>query len=255
MPLTEPTITNMSETRFLYGTFTMSGEDAVFYGAVIFGSDLTYDASTGLPNGGTVDRIELQTRGELGTQEVHAVYEDIASNVVQLNNAFATADAPWYDPTQFFGTALMEADKEINWGGGSADDVFTGSNYGDTLLGRDGNDELYGNDGEDDIRGHDGNDVIYGGVGRDDLAGGAGEDQIFGGTGKDMIHGGDGHDTIDGGAGADSAQFNGTFASHTVSFDAGAGTISVVALSFMVQEPSGIMVRSSARSRSASLRR
>ena len=33
------------------------------------------------------------------------------------------------------------------------------------------------------------------------------------------------------------------------------GSISVVALSFIVHEPSGIIVRSSARSRSASLRR
>ncbi|MGJ8569716.1 MAG: tandem-95 repeat protein [Hoeflea sp.] len=44
---------------------------------------------------------------------------------------------------------------------------------------------------------------------------------------SDIIKGFAGDDTIDGGAGADSAQFNGTFASHTIIFDAGAGTITV----------------------------
>ena len=75
--------------------------------------------------------------------------------------------------------------------GDSADNVLTGGNKDDVLEGRDGNDTL------------------------------------IGGSGEDLIVGGTGNDTIDGGSGADSARFNGTFGSHTISFDTGAGTITV----------------------------
>jgi len=199
MPLPELTITNATETRFLFGSFSLDGEEAIFNGAVIFGTDLTFDPETGLPTGGTIDRVELQTRGELDIRAVHAIYGDINANVFQLNAAFETADSPWFDPAHFFGSDFLSTLKTASWGGSSGDDTFTGSEHGDELRGFDGNDEIYGGDGADLIKGHTGNDSLYGGEGRDTLMGGDGNDKLYGGAEKDYLFGGGGNDSLYGG--------------------------------------------------------
>ena len=94
-----PMISNTGETRFLFGTFSDADGEPVFHGAVVYGSDLTYDTDTNLPNGGTVERIEVQTRSAVAVLSTHATYPDINTAVADLNAAFADADTPWFDAT------------------------------------------------------------------------------------------------------------------------------------------------------------
>lgn len=201
-----PTITNASESRFLFGNFSIAGDEAVFFGAVVFGSGLSFDTETGLPVGGMISNIELQTRSALEVLETHASYPDINASVHQLNNAFLNADAPWYDPAQFFDTSFLEAVKSGNWVGGTDDDVFTGTDRADDLQDCDGHDALHGangNDvvaggGDDDDRrsGHSGNDTVDGGEGDDKIYGSQGNDTLITGHGSDQVSGGAGNDTF-----------------------------------------------------------
>ena len=95
-------ISNTDDGRFLFGTFDVSGTVPVFKGAVVHGSGLTYDPDSKVPTGGTVERIDIQTRSADTVLETHATYDGLDLNVDALNADFNGADAPWYDPTQMF---------------------------------------------------------------------------------------------------------------------------------------------------------
>ena len=105
-----PMISNTGETRFLFGTFVDADSAPVFRGAVIYGSDFTYDAKTTLPTGGTVERIAVQTRSAVAVAVIttHATYPDINSPVADLNTAFADADTPWFDATDVLSSGVQD---------------------------------------------------------------------------------------------------------------------------------------------------
>lgn len=105
--MSDPFLSNAGPDRFLFGTFDTENDPPLFHGTVIFGTDLVFDPDTGLPVSGRIDRIELQTRSEVEVIETHAVHDDIAASVSSLNDAFQTADAPWFDPAIFAGTDQM----------------------------------------------------------------------------------------------------------------------------------------------------
>lgn len=133
MSTTAQMISNTSDSRFLFGTFTTVGDNVIFYGADITGTDLVFDETTGQPIGGVVTQIELQTRDEHNVLEVHGTYSDLSADVALLNNSFRGADKAWYDPAQFFDTALIESKYAQIRDGGAADDTFTGSDRTDVL--------------------------------------------------------------------------------------------------------------------------
>ncbi len=103
-----PIISNSDKTRFLFGTFADAGRAPVFHGAVIYGSGLTYDPETRLPIGGTIERIEVQTRNTGTVLMTHATYPDIHSTVADLNADFADALMPWYDASDFFALSNLD---------------------------------------------------------------------------------------------------------------------------------------------------
>ena len=109
-----PMISNTGDTRFLFGTFTDAGNTPVFHGAVVYGVGLTYGAGTNLPNGGTVDRIEVQTRTTAEVLTTHATYPDINSAVVDLNTAFMGATTPWYDATDVLALCAQDDDAPLD---------------------------------------------------------------------------------------------------------------------------------------------
>ena len=90
----EPIVTSSSALRFFYGTTTLSGDASVFSGVVVHGTDLVFDPETGFPVGGTIDRIELQTRSDIDGNTVLAVYDNIDAEVSQLDNAFSDTATP-----------------------------------------------------------------------------------------------------------------------------------------------------------------
>ncbi|AKS46041.1 hypothetical protein SAMN05444287_1146 [Octadecabacter temperatus] len=109
-----PIISNAGETRFLFGTFADVDSAPVFQGAVVYGANLTYDAETGLPNGGTVDRIDVQTRSAAVVLKTHSTYPDIHITVADLNAAYADVDTPWYDATDVLATTDQTEDAPLD---------------------------------------------------------------------------------------------------------------------------------------------
>ena len=69
-----------------------------------------------------------------------------------------------------------------------------------------------------------GNDVLLGNASANRLDGGAGNDQLDGKAGNDVLIGGLGTNTINGGDGTDTAVFSATFASYTITYNAGSAT-------------------------------
>ena len=195
----EPIVTSSSALRFFYGTTTLSGDASVFSGVVVHGTDLVFDPETGFPVGGTIDRIELQTRSDIDGNTVLAVYDNIDAEVSQLDNAFSDTATPWYDPANFFSSDFMQAAGITTWKGGAGNDDMTGSDRSDLMRGDDGDDTVYGDEGADTLIGNAGNDSLFGGEGRDYILVGSGDDLIDGGAEKDELRGGDCDDMIYGG--------------------------------------------------------
>ena len=217
----EPIVTSSSALRVFYGTTTLSVDASVFSGVVVHGTDLVFDPETGFPVGGTIDRIEPQTRSDIDGNTVLAVYDNIDAEVSQLDNAFSDTATPWYDPANFFSSDFMQAAGITTWKGGAGNDDMTGSDRSDLMRGGDGDDTVYGGEGrdyilvgsgddlidggaeKDELRGGDCDDMIYGGDANDIIHGDSGEDMLFGGTGDDVMHGDDGDDRMTGSSGND----------------------------------------------------
>lgn len=102
----------------------------------------------------------------------------------------------------------------LQYFGGDADNIRTGSESSDHMYGGGGNDflesaagndYLEGNRGDDQLAGGSGTDSVYGGDGNDLISGGSDDDTLFGGRGDDTIEASDliGADNLQGGAGFD----------------------------------------------------
>ncbi|MBC5785395.1 hypothetical protein H8N03_20780 [Ramlibacter sp. USB13] len=90
-------------------------------------------------------------------------------------------------------------------------DLVPGEGDGVSLTGTSEGDVLVGGMGYDTLTGLEGNDLLDGGDGGDILWGWEGDDRLRGGRGDDMLSGGDGRDV---------AEFSGSRADYTVSWDA-----------------------------------
>ena len=125
-----PMISNTGETRFLFGTYTDVEHAPVFHGAVVYGANFTYDPETDLPMGGTVERIEVQTRSAVGVLTKHATYPDIDTAVADLNIAFADAQTPWFDATDVLPSSDLDnsapLDLNVELDRSQMDDLISG---------------------------------------------------------------------------------------------------------------------------------
>lgn len=99
-----PMISNTGETRFLFGIFVNAASVPVFHGAVIHGVNFIYNPMTRRPIGGTVTRIDVQTRSVDRVLNVHASFPDINTTVADLNADFENTLIPWYDATDILKT-------------------------------------------------------------------------------------------------------------------------------------------------------
>ncbi len=130
---------------------------------------------------------------------------------------------------------------DVNFSGGTGNDlliaglgtaVLHGNDDNDTLIGGPSNDSLFGEAGNDLLTGAGGDDYLDGGsgndtlngdfsegspsdtspspseIGNDTLVGGTGDDWLYGGPGDDVAYGNDGNDTVRGGLGNDSLYGN-----------------------------------------------
>lgn len=95
-----PIITNATPTRFLNGTFECVDGAWQFVGIVVHGTDLQYDVDNGTPISGQITAIEFQTRSQDKVIATHARYP-VSAPVCALVDAFASTDAPWYDPCHY----------------------------------------------------------------------------------------------------------------------------------------------------------
>ncbi|MGJ8611885.1 MAG: calcium-binding protein, partial [Octadecabacter sp.] len=184
-------------------------ENGLFVGVTVKGTDLTYDPVTGLPNGGTLNWMELNhTFATSGLPRGDYKLSNFDETDVSV---LATGDINWIEPAGFFELYAIQSAPKLTMTHNQSD--FVGSDQNDTIIlnaldysggfidGGLGDDTLYGSQGLDSLIGGEGNDTLYGGSRSDVLVGGNGNDTIYGGD-YGGGYGGAG-DTVYGGAGAD----------------------------------------------------
>ncbi len=197
-------------------SFTLEATDprdvpAGVYSGTVSGTGLTYDADTGMVNGGVVTGITLSLDGTkiFALSDANVAGADVGAAILQAINSGGA------DHT--LGDALF-ASYALNFVGSPGDDGFIdglgASPYSDVLTMGGGDNGFVGDTGDDMFVGADGEDWFEGQDGSDTMVGGAGDDWFYGGKGDDHFDGGDGYDMM---------SFSGS--GEGVSVDLGAGSV------------------------------
>lgn len=232
-------------TDFLQGAAITSSSGSSFvvenggYRMTVSGTALTYDATTGAPNGGTITKFDIYSFDNAGTG-TPALIASSSALTIAVSYQFYGYNAL---ATMLTNVLLSGNDSIV---GSAFNDTLTGGSGSDTLAGGAGSDTYIITDATDivseaagagidtvvfkgsfytpytlaanvenaradasvygsylSVVGNDLANVITGGGYGDTLDGGAGNDRLDGGSGNDSLIGGTGNDTMFGGQGDD----------------------------------------------------